>query len=182
VEQGLSDLARLAEVHEVFWSVLGPCLAEPIARRARESVSELAHSRGIDRRVLASAVRGARALVRQAVLLDLPAGALFEDARALSGGSADVAQLLAAAFDPARAQIRVEIIGGVLRDHGNILEAVDWRMEHVARSSRSDHIAFPIAVLSLRYRDGDRARRLTVQATRERLRELRAICDKLLAE
>ncbi len=89
--------------------------------------------------------------------------------------------MLLAGYDAARAQVRRELVRGTLLDHGNVLDGVDWRLDHVSTSSRGGVLGEPVGVLTLRYRAGDREERLTVQLVPEALRELSKACESLAA-
>lgn len=163
-----------------MWSVLGPCLTEPIPRSMARALDDFAARHGIEGDGLARAVRACRALVRNAALLDLPAEALAEDAKKLSPEDAEIGTLLLAGYAAAKAQIREVAIREALGDHGRVLEGFEWRLDQVVASSAGGRLAFPLVVLTLRCRDRGREERITLQATPERLRELQALCQELL--
>ncbi len=95
--------------------------------------------------------------------------------------SKEVADILLAGYDAARAQVRRELMRGALLDHGNVLEGVDWRVDHVTTSSRGGVLREPVGVLTLRYRAGGKAERLTLQLVPEALRELHEACESVVA-
>jgi hypothetical protein len=163
-----------------LWSILGPCLTDPIPSRLGEKIDELATAHGIDGDALARAVRGCRALVRGAALHDLPPEAIAEDARALAGPDAPAAELLLRGYDAAKAQIRAVAVRAALGEHGRVLEGIDWRLDQVVASSAGGRLRFPVVVLTLHCRDRGGEEHFTLQATPERLHELRALCDELL--
>jgi hypothetical protein len=182
---GLEDDLRLVSSFPpaalaALWSVLGPCLTEPIPREMNRRLDDFARVHGVDGDALARGVRGCRSLVRSAALLDLPAASLVEDAMALAGDDAPVAALLLRGYDAAKAQIRAVAITAALGDHGRVLDGIDWRLDQVVASSAGGLLRFPVAVMTLRCRSGGREERITVQASPERLRELQILCDTLL--
>jgi hypothetical protein len=162
-----------------LWGVLGPCLAETITPRTEEAIDAFARRFVVQPEALARILRGCRTLLRAAALVDLDGGAFAEDVRKLGDGFDDLAEILLVGYEPAKRQIRTEIIRGALFDHGNVLDGVSWRVERVVTSDHGP-LGFPIAVLTLRYADRLKQERLTLQVTPEKLKELRAACDKLL--
>jgi len=177
------DLRPLLELsgpaQKELWTILGPCLAESMSGRTEAAIDQFAKRFVVSPDVLARILRGCRTIVRAAALADLDAATFADDVKHIGPGLDDVADLLLRGFDAAKRQIRTEAIRGAMFDHGNVLDGVAFRVEHVLLS---DHgvLPFPIAVLTLRYADGQRQERLTLQVTREKLGELRAVCDKLL--
>jgi hypothetical protein len=182
---GLAEDLRLVlelplAARDQLWSALGPCLGEGMSSQTEATLDQFARRFALDAGVFGRALRGCRSLVRAAALADMSVAALVDEVRALGADLDDVASLLASGFDAARRQIRGDIIRGALFEHGCVLEGVSWRADQVL-SSASGPIAFPIVLITLRYADGARRERLTVQATRERLLELRSMCDRVLA-
>jgi COMM domain len=163
-----------------LWSVLGPCLTDPIPAHMNETLDAFAEAHGIPGDGLARAVRGCRALVRGAALLDLDGAALAEDARRLAGGESSLGELLLRGYGAAKAQIREVASRAALGEHGRVLEGVDWRVDQVMASSAGGRLRFPVVVMTLRCHDKGVEERVTVQATPEKIAELRAICDEIL--
>jgi hypothetical protein len=182
---GLADDLRLVSgfppaAQAALWSVLGPCLTEPIPRAMNRRLDDFARVYGIDAGALARGLRGCRVLVRAAAFLDLPAALVVEDAMALAGDDAPVAAILLQGYDAAKAQIRVVAMRSALAEHGRVLEGVDWRVEQVLASSAGGRLRFPVTVITLRCRVDGRQERITVQASPEQLRELQILCDALI--
>jgi hypothetical protein len=181
----VDDLAQVlalpSATKERLWSVLGPALGETVSRRVGKAVADLARATGAPPTQLARAVQACRALVREAALANLDPAALADDVvAALGPPGADVTALLLQGYDAARVQVANEAMAGALLDHGRVLEGVDWRVDRVVSSQRTEHLPFSVAVLTLRYREFGRAERFTVQATPDQLRALKAVCEKLL--
>jgi hypothetical protein len=164
-----------------LWEVLGPSLPDPPPQNLGGRVEAFARSLGASSEAVARGVRAARLLVRAAVSRDVDASAFAADVCALEG-CADIAPLLVPGLDAAAAQLRSEAIRRALLDHGPVLDGVDWRVDEVLRSSQGPAARFSIGVLTLRYTDGDRRERLTLQVTGDELRALRAACTRLLGE
>jgi hypothetical protein len=91
-----------------------------------------------------------------------------------------VRELVLAGYEPAKAQIRHEIIKSALADHGKLLTGVSWRLDAVQASERGANLRTPVAMLTLRYRDGAEAGRVTLQVLPDMMAELKDACDRIL--
>jgi hypothetical protein len=172
---GFSDTGR-----RDLWSMLGPCLTDPIPRRMEQALDSFASKHGIDGAVLARVLRACRALVRAAALLDLDGAALLDDARRLTGPNEAIEKFLIAGYEAAKMQIREVAVREALGHHGCTLEGFDWRLDQVVASSHGGRLRFPVVILTLRYRQRGREESITLQATPDRLRELQAVFESLL--
>jgi hypothetical protein len=179
----LADLHKLTTLspaaQESLWAVLGPCLGERLPDDLEERVDRFCRDHGADAGELGDALSAARALLRGAASLDMTAQAFADDVAQVPGGPA-VAPLLLAGYDAAKARLREEIVRDSLADHGKVLDGIAWRADTVTASHRGRKLDAPIAVLTLRYKKGDRDGRFTLQVTEEGLRELMAACKELL--
>jgi hypothetical protein len=164
----------------LLWSLLGPCLTEPIPERMGRTLDRFAADHGIDGDALARAIRGCRAIVRGAALSDMDEAALAADLETLLGPEPALTRLLSAGYAAAKTQVRGEAVRAAMVQHGSVLEGIDWRLDQVMASSAGGPARFPTVMLTLRYREAGRDRHLTLQATPERLRELQTICQTLL--
>lgn len=163
-----------------FWEALGPCLVDPLpdAIEARLDAFCRAHQAPAD--PLSRALKASRFLVWQAASRALPRETFAADL-AIVLPSEEVREVLLAGYDAARAQVRRELLRGALLDHGNVLDGVDWRLDHVATSSRGGALREAVGVITLRYRAGAREERLTVQLVPEALRALHQACEEIAA-
>jgi hypothetical protein len=164
-----------------FWSILGPCLAEPLPQAIEADLDRLCAQHALAPDALARALKACRFLVRSAASNDLDSRAFAEDLALLTGGSPGLAELLVPGYEAARAVVRSELARAALRDHGKVLERVDWRIDVITASSEAPKLRAPVAVLTLHYREGEARERLTLHATPETLESLRDLCDHLLA-
>jgi hypothetical protein len=181
----VADLAVLLELppgaQERFWELLGPCLVEPLPRSAVARVERFAAAHTVDASIVGRALRAARTVVRRAALLDVPQDAFIADVARLGPAGRDVAPLLGAGFEAAKLQVRGDAVRRALTAHGSVLEGVDARVDLVMSYAPSEpSVKFPVGLLTLRYREGDRARRITLQATPDAIAELKAACERLL--
>jgi hypothetical protein len=180
----LDDLRLVLELslpaRAQLWSVLGPCVGDALPAKAEEALDAFAQRFTLDRSNLARVLRGCRTVVRAAALADLDVPTFQRDLAALGPEMDDVGRVLGPGFEAAKRVVRSEIIRGALFEHGCVLDSVSWRADHVITSAQGP-LSFPIVLMTLRYVDGSRQERLTVQVTRERLVELKSMCDRLLA-
>ena len=180
----LDDMQRVLELplpaRAQLWTVLGHWVGVVASPKAEQACDAFASRHTIEPAVLALVLRGCRTLVRAGALSDLDAASFRLAVASLAPGMGDVADVLAPGFDAARRAVRAEVIQGALFEHGRVLEGVSWRADHIVTSTHGP-LSFPIVLLTLRYVDGGRVERITLQATHERLVELKAVCDRLLA-
>jgi len=182
-EEIASDLALLLDLppsaRARLWEVLGPCLVEPLPDSAEARIDAFCRAHLAPGESLARVVKACRFLVRQASSLGLPRERFAEDLASLHP-SQELADVVLAGYDAARAQVRRDLLHGALRDHGNVLEGVDWRVDQVATSSRGGVLREPVGVVTLRYRAGGKEERLTLQLVPEALRELQQTCESVV--
>jgi hypothetical protein len=178
------DLALVLELSPSararFWEALGPCLVEPLPDTVEARLDAFCQAHQAPPGLLARAIKACRFLVWQAGSRGLPRDAFAADL-AILHPSKELSDVLLAGYDAARAQVRRELLRGALLDHGNVLDGVDWRVDHVATSSRGGVLREPVGVVTLRYRAGGKEERLTVQLVPEALRELHQACESVAA-
>jgi hypothetical protein len=178
------DLARILELpasaRARFWEVLGPCLAEPLPDTVEGRLDAFCRAHEAPSENLARALKACRFLLWQASSRGLACDAFAADLASLHP-SQELADILLAGYDAAKAQVERELLRAALLDHGNVLEGVDWRVDHVATSSRGGLLHEPVGVLTLRYRAGGKSKRLTVQLVPDALRELHQACESVVA-
>jgi hypothetical protein len=177
------DLAKLGAMpgaaKEHLWELLGPCLGEVSPPDLAARVERFCSAYSADGASLGDAVGAARHLLRAASAADL-SRAEFADDLSRIPGEHGLDPLLVPGFDAAKALVRAEIARASVTDHGKALTGVDWRIDTVASSSRGSQIGAQVVMLTLRYQRGDRRGQVTLQASTEAVRELRAICDRIL--
>jgi len=162
------------------WQVLGPSLAEVIAPETEQLLDVFCAAYKVNEDDVARAIKGCRFLIREAARLDVPAGALADDIDRLCPGEALVKELLLAGYEPARDRIRQEILRAAIADHGKLLVGVNWRVDAIQASERGAKLGMPIAMLTLHFRDGGEAGRVTLQVLPDMMGELKHVCDAVL--
>jgi hypothetical protein len=163
-----------------LWGVLGHWVGVVASPKAEQACDAFAKRFTIEPGALALALRGCRTLVRAGALADLDTAAFRRSVASLGPEMCDVAEVLVPGFDAAKRAVRAEFIQGALFEHGRVLEGVSWRADHVVTSTHGP-LSFPIVLVTLRYVDAGRVERITLQVTHDRLVELKAMCDRLLA-
>ena len=181
---GLSrDLSRIsvlpAAARQRFWQILPSILEEPIPQSAERTIDDFAKSTGTAKPDLAPALASARFLVRAASLVDATREQLASDVAALTDGNGEIVALLLAGFDTAKEIVRAKVKLASLASHGKVLEGVDWRIDVVTSSSQGGALNLPVALLTFRYREGDKHDRITLQLTAESVAELRKVCEQI---
>lgn len=170
-----------ASARQHFWEALGPSLREPLPPEIEAQLDHFCRAHASDDALLAPAIKACRFLVRRAAALDLSRALFAEDLAQLAGSAPELAALLLAGYESGKAFVRREIVRGALLDHGKLLEGLDWRVERLTASNRGDKLDARVVSLTLRYREGERNERITLQMLPESIAELRAMCDALLS-
>lgn len=178
------DLRKVTDlpprVKQAFWEVLGPSLRETLTPDVEEHLSRFCRAHGADEDALAAVLKACRFLLREASSLDLGRTVFAEDLANLSGNNSELAEILLPGYDAAKSLLRSEILQGSLADHGKLLEGFNWRVDYLTTSDRGDKLRIPVVLLTLRYREGERKKRITLQLLPDALKELRRICDRIL--
>ena len=179
-----ADLLRLlrlpAEALQKLWQVLAPSLAEKIAPETEQLLDVFCAAYRVDEDELARAIKACRFVICAAARLDVPAGALGEDLERLCPGEALVKELVLAGYEPAKEQLRHEMIKAAIADHGKLLVGVNWRVDAIQASERGLRLGMPVAMLTLHYREGSELGRMTLQVLPDMMGQLREVCDKVL--
>ncbi len=169
----LRALTRLPPAaRAALWSVLGPSLTEPLAPEVEGMLDAFCRAQRLRRDDLARPVKACRFLLREAAGADVPRATFVEDLRALCGRDDAIEQFFVAGYDAACKVVRQEVLQGTLADHGKLLLGVDWRLDSVQASNRGSKMRVPVALLTLRFREGEQTQRITLQVLPETLREL----------
>jgi hypothetical protein len=182
------DLLRLLalpdEAKTELWTVLGPSLQDELGQAVEALLSAYCERFDIDEHHLALAFKAARFLLRAAASQALSAELFAADLRHLVGDdqAEPMTALLMPRYDEALTALRFENVRAALLDHGRLLLGVDWRVDTIAASQRGVRLDARIAMLTVRFRDGDHNERITLQALPDTLRELRRTLDQILDE
>lgn len=181
------DLRALAELPEgartSIWTILGPALNERVPADLDRAVGAFATRHEVSPERVAALVRAYRVLLRSAFVVDASPRDLANDLDAVARDEDEGERLRTAilpAFPSARELLRQEASGGAVSDHGAVLLGVDWRLDRLVASTRGESDGAFVGMVTLRFREGERERRLTVQALPEAIGQLRDACDRMM--
>ncbi|MCA9619505.1 MAG: hypothetical protein KC731_10785 [Myxococcales bacterium] len=178
-----ADLATLRELpasaKEDLWALLAPNLGQDVGDGAQRAAARFAAEHGVELARLIPLVRGCRRLFRSAAERDLGVEAVHEGVAKLTGDP-EIARRLSSLYLQAAGAIRGEAIVRSLERFGPVLEDVGLRMDHVSTSRHQPNKMVPIAMLSLRYRDGDEDKRLTLQVPPTMLKQLQSLLGSVV--
>jgi hypothetical protein len=170
----LPDAARAK-----LWSVLGPCLTESLSADAEAKLDAFCRAHRLEREQLARPVNGCRFLLREAARCGADRATFASDLRTLCDDDS-LEQLLLAGYDAACQLVRQEILQSTLADHGRLLVGMEWRVDAIQASSRGPKMRVPVAILTLRFREGEKTERITLQVLPDMLRQLRETLPEIV--
>src|SRR5262249_49322435 len=98
----------------------------------------------------------------------------------LCPAEARVKEIVLAGYAPAKDQLRREILMAAVADHGKLLVGVSLRLDTIHTSERGARLQMPVAVLTLHYREGAEAGRVTLQMLRDMMDQLRSTFAQVL--
>jgi hypothetical protein len=177
----LRAIERLPQrVRGDFWEILEPNLGAHLDERAAAAVSAFCEARRITLGDVAAPVKACRYLLRRVARLGLAVDDLRADVRALCGEGTPIEDLLAGWYERALPLLRRELVVGALSEHGNLALGVDWRLDTIRMSQDGVALETPVVLMTFRYREGERRRRITLQLLPDVLEDLRAICNKIM--
>ncbi|MBK9265304.1 MAG: hypothetical protein IPM54_36660 [Polyangiaceae bacterium] len=177
----LRALATLpAPVRESLWDVLGPNLGAQITEEATAAVNAFCEARRLRATDLMAPVKACRYLIRQAARRNLKLDDFRDDLRSLCGDDAPFELNLVGWYERALPMLRQEFVSAALAAHGKLATGVDWRLDGILMSQDGENLGVPVAMLTFRYVEGDEKKRITLQFVPEVIRELHAICEKML--
>lgn len=162
-----------------FMSLLAPAMMEPSDPENRMRIGTFSNGYGLVEDDVVAAMRSCDFLLRQASILDLDLDAFQQDLAELSGGDAQAAGPVIANYNAAKADLRQQIIRETLADHGKVLVGLDWRLDNVTASDRGVKLNSDVVFLTLRYREGNKVERITLQLTPDAAKELKLLCERL---
>jgi hypothetical protein len=177
----LRALATLpTSVRESLWEVLGPNLGAQITEQATAAVNPYCEARRVRATEIMAPVKACRYLIRHAAQRNLSLDDFRSDARSVCGDGEELENRLVGWYEQALPMLRQEIVSAALSAHGNLAIGVDWRLDGMLMSQEGENLGTPVAMLTFRYLEGDQKKRITLQFVPEVIRELHAICEKML--
>ncbi|UCE34444.1 MAG: hypothetical protein JSV55_10800 [Deltaproteobacteria bacterium] len=179
VVEGWRQFLQLPEqARKGFWDVLFRALLEPANPANKQRIEAFSREHGLEEENVVSAMRGCDLLLRQACALDMDTASFRQDLVALSEEDEQSAEFILSQYDEAKTDLRKFIIQESLADHGKVLVGIDWRVDKVTASDRGAKLNTTVVLLTLRYRDGTRLERITLQLTPDAIRELKSFSDR----
>ena len=164
---------------DAFWSLLRAALLEPPVPDLQQRVEAFCEEHALPEEQVVGAVQACVMLLRQASALDLDRERFGQDLAALSAGERDESAILLGKYDEVKGEIRQRMVGETLIDHGKVLVGLDWRVDNLVSSDRGVALNATVVFLTLRYRDGDRMERVTLQLTPDALKELKQFTERI---
>jgi hypothetical protein len=182
VVSGWRKLLKLSSsARRSFWNLLGPALLEPTSEAQEGRLRDFSRANGLSKADLDAALRSVGFLLERSSALDLPLGTFQADVAVLSEETTpEGLEVLFSRYDDIRAQLRSGVVQGSVADHGNVLVGLDWRIDNVIASDRGQ-VDTTIVLLTLRYLEGTKPGRLTLQLTTEALHEIKLFTDRVLS-
>jgi hypothetical protein len=162
-----------AETRERLWTVLGPSLAETAPPSYKRDFEAFEREFALQAHTLVRIIGAYRGIIVLAALQGSDGTALAADLHLLTR-SEEPGRLLKQHYDSAATMVRREAIRATLAEHGPLLDAFEWRVDHVAASSRPDGLRFGFGVLTLKYQDQGQSKRLTLQLAPDAVGDLAA--------
>jgi len=181
--QLVADLRALLELprqaRDRLWGVLGPCMSAVAPAGLDREIEAFERTFALPSNLLPRVLRAYKALVGAGAMRGVAFEAMAADLVTVTG-SEEPGRIVGLGYAAATALVRREAMREALREHGAVLDGIDWRVDHVGASSRGDGLKFGFGALTLRYEDRGRQERLTVQATPEMLLQLEAACRAMI--
>ncbi|MEA2700647.1 MAG: hypothetical protein QOI66_4918 [Myxococcales bacterium] len=146
-----------------LWSLIGAALAEPENPENRQLIEAYAQRYDANAGNILGAVRACDFLLRQGAALNLDEASFRGDLIALSGGAPAGIELIMPRYVEVQQQLRGRMLEDTLADHGNVLLGFDWRVDKVQLSNHGQMDETTVVSLNLRYRSGDKHKRLALQ-------------------
>lgn len=165
-----------------FWAILEPCLDRDPEGDEQAAIVSLCEAHDVDPAALLEPLRGARFLVHAAARAALTREAFAEDVERLArpGEFRHALGALLPCFEQAMPRLRQRIVARTIADHGKLVEDVSWRVDKIINSEHGDGVNVAVAVLSFRYREGERSERITLHLLPEQLQKLKDACLSIL--
>lgn len=181
-----ADMRALAALPEAlrqrFWAILEPCLDHDPDDESKDAIVTLCETHGVEPTAILEPLRGARFLLHASARAALSREAFVDDLERLSrpGELRHVVGTLVPCFEKAMPVLRQRIVARTIADHGKLAEDVSWRIDKIINSEHGDGVNVAVAVLSFRYREGERSERITLHLLPEQLQKLKDACLSIL--
>lgn len=166
-------------VRDALWEVLARNLGASLPAGVEAFVVSFCQAHGIAEDDLVPAVRGCRLLFRQAASRDVSVADVTRDLNLLCGTEPEVVGRVSGWYERALPLVRSMLAVDGLGDFGPVLEDVRIRTSYLRASRHLPQALIPLVTLSLRYKDGENARQLSLSLPPQLIEQLRAIVSEL---
>lgn len=177
------DWGRLAVLPERavqgLWEILAPSLPGGVDAAMERRAESFCNLYGLSPHDLQASLRVSRLLYTRAGALDLSPALFAEDVAALGGGDGPLGALLVSWYEAAKALVRRGIFERTVLDHGHVLVGLDWRVDRVVGSDRGAAFDAPVALMTLRLREGTNEERRTIYVLPEVLGQIKEACTRI---
>jgi len=167
-----------AAARDGIWKVLAPALLEPSHPGVQENLDAFCREHELPREQVVAAVHACDVLLRAASARDLDGERFEMDLLSLSGDRPEFARALVAEYEGVKGELRNRILKRTLAEHGNVLLGLDWRVDKVLRSNHGEELNASVVLLTIRYREGSREDRITLQLTPGAMRDIQGFAAR----
>lgn len=175
-------LALPATARADYLALFDHGIRQPLDPGYEHALRQVCQAHGLDEAKTLASLQACEYLMRQASGLNIDRNAFRQDLGALSGNDFTAAGEILTRFDTLRPEFRRSIFLESLADHGKVLVGLDWRVDNLVNSDRGSQLHASVVFLTLRYRDGDKTDRISLQLTPEALQELRRFTERFREE
>lgn len=179
------DLAALLalpeEAQKEFWQVLGAYLAPDLDEEGQRVIVNYSTRHDVTSPQLSPAVKATRFLFQATARAGLGVDDLREDLEALDEEHAPaLIALLAPWFEDFAPRLRAMVAHEAIADHGKLVTSTRWRIDKVVNSDRGRGVSAAVAVVTFRYREGDKDDRITLHLLPDDVAALRDAASEML--
>ena len=162
-----------------FWELLETVIRTPGDSGHEERIAHFCEEHDLSKGRVVEAIQTSDTLLRQAAAFNLDNSLFAQDLAILSALHALSLDPLLPLYDSFKGELRGRILGDTLADHGKVLMGLDWRVDNVVASDRGVDLQGTVLLLTLRYQEGERTDRITLQLTPDALAELKRFAQRI---
>jgi hypothetical protein len=172
-------LALPERARQGLWEILAPSLSGGVDATMERRAESFCHLFELPAPDLQASLRVCRFLFTRAGALDLGVHPFSEDLAALSGGDPPAGAIVLSWYEAAKSLVRRGILEKSVLDHGRVLVGLDWRVDRIAGSDRGVHFDAPVALMTLRLREGGGEERTTIYVLPEVLGQIKEAVSRI---
>ncbi|MBW2534195.1 MAG: hypothetical protein JRI55_22085 [Deltaproteobacteria bacterium] len=186
-----ADLAHIIDlpdaVRDDLWSVLEPHLGAINTPHTSQAVAAYCDRHQLEPRAITPVIGACRFLFLRGAEHNTPPALIGEDIKQLLADEKGDDELIDAVlaivipcYEQAAPKLRIKAIYEALTDHGKVVTDVKWRVDNVSHANTGEAINVPVALLTLKFREGDQSGQATVQLLPDELKKLHQACEQAL--